>query len=100
MPYDFHTDGKAAQIRLRGELTFAQHRKFRGVVNNLESARHEQVVVDLSEVDYIDAAGLGLLLVARDAVSGKGGAIELKGAQGQVGRMLRAARFADLFQPA
>lgn len=95
MPYDFSTNGKAAQIRLRGQLTFAQHRKFRNVVSDIERERPEHVVVDLSEVDYIDAAGLGLLLVARDAVKGK--KVKLTGAQGQVGRMLQVARVSDLF---
>ncbi len=100
MAYDIHLDGSSAEIHLHGELTFAQHRKFRHVVNKLHHHAPGQVVVNLSKVEYIDAAGLGLLLVARDTVSTKGGAIELKGAQGQVGRMLQVARFSDLFPSA
>ncbi|HLO75424.1 MAG TPA: STAS domain-containing protein [Magnetospirillum sp.] len=100
MAYEVAIDGKAAEIRLHGELTFAQHRKFRHVVVNLERTAPEQVVLDLSNVEYIDAAGLGLLLVARDTVSGKGGAVELRGAQGQVGRMLEVSRISNLFQAA
>lgn len=100
MAYDIIHDGVSAEIHLAGELTFAAHRKFRNVVANLGERTPEQVTFDLSRVEYIDAAGLGLLLVARDAVSGAGGRSTLKGAQGQVGRMLAVARFADLFQAA
>lgn len=100
MPYDIRTVGKAAEVRLRGQLTFAQHRSFRRVVDNLERTAPAQVVLDLSDVEYIDAAGLGLLLVTREVVSGAGGLVELKGARGPVGRMLRIAGVGDLFQPA
>jgi len=100
LAYDIHLNDGSAEIHLHGELTFAQHRKFRHVVSKLKSHAPGQVVVNLSKVEYIDAAGLGLLLVARDTVSDKGGAMELKGAQGQVGRMLRVARFSDLFPAA
>jgi anti-anti-sigma factor len=100
MAYDIIHDGVRAEIQLAGELTFAAHRKFRRVVANLGERSPEQVTFDLSRVDYIDAAGLGLLLVVRDAVSGSGGHSTLKGAQGQVDRMLTVARFSDLFQAA
>lgn len=100
MAYDILHDGASAEIRLAGELTFAAHRKFRSIVANLDERTPDQVVFDLSQVEYIDAAGLGLLLVARDTVLGKGGRAALKGAWGQVGRMLDIARFDDLFQAA
>ena len=100
MPYDIHLDNDSAEVHLHGEFTFAQHRKFRHVVSKLRDHAPGQVVVNLSKVEYIDAAGLGLLLVARDAVSGTGGRATLKGASGQVGRMLAVARFDALFQAA
>lgn len=100
MAYDIIHNGVSAEIHLAGDLTFAAHRKFRKVVANLGERIPKQVTFNLSRVEYIDAAGLGLLLVARDAVSDTGGRATLTGAQGQVGRMLAVARFADLFQAA
>lgn len=97
MAYDIIDDDGTAEIRLAGDLTFAEHGKFRTVVANLARRTPERVVFDLSRVDYIDAAGLGLLLVARDTVDGRAA---LKGARGQVGRMLALARFDDLFRAA
>lgn len=97
MPYDIdHRDG-SAHVHFAGPLTFAEHRKVRTVVNSLESRAPRRVVLDLSRVEHIDAAGLGLLLVARDTVRTQGGRAELHGARGQVGRMLHLARFTDLF---
>lgn len=98
MAYDIHDGTDAAHVRFAGALTFAEHRKVRSVVTRLERHPARTVVFDLSRVDYIDAAGLGLLLVARDTVATKGGRAELSGASGQVGRMLQLARFGEVFR--
>lgn len=100
MSYKIILNGRDAEIRLVGELTFSQHRKFRSVIANLEQSDLHQVTLDLSEVDYIDAAGLGLLLVTRDTVKGRGGQVGLRGAQGQVNRLLEVAKFSTFFQAA
>jgi HptB-dependent secretion and biofilm anti anti-sigma factor len=100
MGYDIIHDGSAAEVRLAGRLTFAENGRFRTVLSRLQAKVSERVTLDLSRVDYIDSAGLGLLLVARDAVAGQGGRAELQGACGQVGRIFALARFPELFQPA
>jgi anti-anti-sigma factor len=97
MAYDIHHDDDTAHVKLAGPLTFAEHRKVRAVLNRLENHSPRRVVLDLSKVEHIDAAGLGLLLVARDSVRDKGGKAELRGANGQVGRLLQLARFSELF---
>lgn len=100
MAYQIVLNGRNAEIRLVGELTFLQHRKFRTVIANLEQSDLHQVTLDLSQVDYIDAAGLGLLLVTRDTVKDRGGQVDLRGARGQVNRLLEVAKFTTLFQAA
>jgi anti-anti-sigma factor len=97
MAYDIHHDDDTAHVKLAGPLTFAQHRKVRATLNHLERNAPRRVVLDLSKVEHIDAAGLGLLLVARDTVRTIGAHAELRGANGQVGRLLQLARFSELF---
>lgn len=91
------TEADAAVVRLAGHLTFAENGAFRQVVERLEHAGCQRVVFDLSQVDFIDSAGMGLLLVARDLVAGKGGGVALRNAVGQVERMLHLAKFGDFF---
>lgn len=88
---------QAATIALQGRLTFAENGAFRQVVEGLEREGHQQVVFDLAQLDYIDSAGMGMLLVARDVTAARGGAVTLANAGGQVARMLRLARFSDFF---
>ncbi|CAA7613913.1 STAS domain-containing protein [Magnetospirillum sp. UT-4] len=89
--------GAAARIELAGRLTFAEHADFRQMMARLDSHPDTEIVVDLSRVEHVDSAGLGLLLVAREKVMKKGGRVVLRNPGGQVGRMLALARFRDFF---
>jgi len=53
--------------------------------------------VDLADVEFIDSAGLGMLLLARDEISKKSSSLTLKSPQGQVQRMFSVARFEQMF---
>lgn len=97
MQAHLETNPTTATVHLSGRLTFAENGAFRRVVEDLELAGREHIVLDLSGVDFIDSAGMGLLLVARDMTAGQGGAVTLKNAAGQVARMLGLAKFGDFF---
>lgn len=97
MQTQFDISDQSATVRLHGRLTFAENGAFRHVVKNLEQAERDRVIIDLGQLDYIDSAGMGMLLVARDVAAARGGAVTLVNAGGQVGRMLRLAKFSDFF---
>lgn len=86
-----------ATVALRGRLTFAENAAFRRVVEGLEQHGGSNVVIDMGAVEFMDSAGMGLLLVARDVVAARGGRVSLRAASGQVARMLRLAKFGDFF---
>lgn len=91
------TTVSTAIVRLSGRLTFAENSAFRRVVEGLEQSGRGDVVIDLGALDFIDSAGMGMLLVARDLTSARGGRVALSNAGGQVARMLRLAKFGDFF---
>lgn len=84
-------------IALSGRLTFAENSDFRRMLNGLEQGGDGTVVLDLSALDFMDSTGMGMLLVVRDVMAGRGGQVVLRNAQGQVGRMLELAKFSDFF---
>lgn len=90
-------DPVASEVVLSGRLTFAASVDFRAIVDRLAAGHAAEVVVNLGDTEFIDSAGLGMLLVARDAVVGRGGTICLRNARGQVARMLDLAKFEDFF---
>jgi|AGTN01.1.fsa_nt_gi Anti-anti-sigma regulatory factor (antagonist of anti-sigma factor) len=93
----FDSSDTVLRIALNGRLTFAENGAFRQVVEAIGQAGKAEVVFDLGGLDFIDSAGMGMLLVARDAAGAQAGGIRLRRAGGQVGRMLHLAKFADFF---
>lgn len=91
------TSENALEVVFSGRLTFAENGEFRHVVEVLDQAGERRVSFDLSGLEFIDSAGMGMLLVAREQVAAQGGAIVLRAAGGQVGRMLHLAKFSDFF---
>jgi anti-anti-sigma factor len=54
-------------------------------------------VIELNALEYIDSAGLGMLLLAREAAQRHGRGITLAGARDQVARVLAVSKFDQLF---
>lgn len=93
----FNSSDDVLRITLNGRLTFAENGEFRRVVEAIGQSSGTNVVFDLEGLNYIDSAGMGMLLVARDAAAICGAGVALERAAGQVGRMLQLAQFADFF---
>ncbi|MDO8608000.1 MAG: STAS domain-containing protein [Phaeospirillum sp.] len=97
---DFQTQSTGADLRvmLHGRLTFNENSQFRLVLGRIADSAATKVVFDLGGVDFIDSAGLGMLLYARDTLRQRDGVVTLDAAIGQVDRMLDLARMRDLFK--
>jgi anti-sigma B factor antagonist len=78
------TKGDTVTALLVGELDLAAREE---VVAKLSATAASKVVVDLSDLTFVDAAGVQTLLVAKRAISGRGRSVELRGAQGVVRRV-------------
>ena len=96
MDYDITTEGDERRLVCRGRLTFVDHEVFRDVVSALTKGGLKRCAVDLSGLDFIDSAGLGMLLIARDAALEHDIALTLRGAQGSVRKMLDIAKFDEV----
>lgn len=88
-------DGK--EVILTGRLTFADHNGFRSIIAMFQEPGNKRFVLDLSAVEFIDSAALGMVLLARDTAISKGVGLVLKGAKGQVKRIMEVAKFNKLF---
>lgn len=91
------SDGKTT-VEVTGRFTFGDHSSFRKLIEEVRSHGTPILVLNISGVEFIDSAGLGMLLLARDEGEKNGMEVILRGAQGQVKRMLEVARFDTLFK--
>jgi anti-anti-sigma factor len=85
-------------VQLSGRFTFGDHSSFRKLIEEIRSHGPDTCVLDVAGVEFIDSAGLGMLLLARDEGEKTNTVMILRGAQGQVKRMLEVARFDTLFK--
>ncbi len=93
----FNFGSNDTSVSLSGELTFTDHAAFLELSARLFGTTAKSVVIDLSKLEFIDSAGLGMLLIARDEAKNKSRDLVLRGPLGQVKRMFQVTKFDSLF---
>lgn len=82
-------------LSLRGPLTGSNAPTFLNAMRREEPAH--TVILDLSDVPYIDSAGLGLLVTAHVSRQKAGRRMALSGINPRVRRLFEVTRMGDLF---
>lgn len=98
MIHRIKSTGQKTEFELKGRLTYSDYNSFRQLSEVLGTVEGQMCTIDLSELEFIDSAGLGMLLLARDRINERKGNITLRGAHGQVRKMLELGKFDTLFQ--
>ena len=93
---EFLEEGNAVRLRLSGRMTFNDHAAMKRVTRALVAERKSHVVIDLSVLDYVDSAGVGMLLIIAEALRGTGGTMTLENARGQVARVFTVTKIYEL----
>lgn len=97
MKYEITDDSDGPTLLLRDQLTFDDREVFEGVIDKLLARKRRQVAVDLSALDYMDSAGLGMLLTLRDHAERAGADVVLRRPRSEVRELLDLACFGTLF---
>lgn len=92
---DVRRDKDQLAVGLHGRFDFAVYPEFRRLFAELDRTR--TVTIDMSDVDYMDSAALGMLLLLEQRVPRGGSRIRLLGAQGQPRDVLEIAAFSQYF---
>ncbi len=89
MRYALTAAKQEARAALIGQLTYSDAAIFAEMVSRLVKTPATAQVIDLNALEFMDSAGLGMLLVANDAVRKAGGALRLSHPRGQVAGLLQ-----------
>ncbi|WP_448204446.1 STAS domain-containing protein [Azospirillum sp. sgz302134] len=92
MDYGIESKDQEAVVRLRGRLTFNDHAKLRALIREMLQSGSKRQVLDLSALEFVDSAGIGMLLIAREEMDNAGKQLVLRAAAGQVKRVLTVAQ--------
>ena len=96
MDYAIEIKDQEAQVRLSGRLTFNDHAKLRALIKEMSQNGAKRQVLDLGSLEFVDSAGIGMLLIAREELSNLDKQFILRKAAGQVKRVLTVAQLGKL----
>ena len=85
-------------LPLKGEIDLHVSPSVTASLNQMIEKKPERMVVDLSEVTYIDSAGLAALIEAMQKVEGYGGKFVLAGLQETVRSIFEISRLDQVFR--
>jgi anti-anti-sigma factor len=88
-------EGNEWRVRMTGRFDFSCRDDFRAAYAT--SPAGSTFVIDMSGVEYVDSAALGMLLLLRDH-AGEASRVTIHGSRGQPEQVLRIANFHKLFR--
>lgn len=90
-------EGEAAVLTLAGEVDVSNVAEVREAGLKLLQSDTKRLVVDLSEVTYMDSSGLGMLVGLLKRVRESGGEVAIAGARERVGRLFEITGLKQVF---
>lgn len=90
-------NGDIVDAYIEGKFTFDLNKEFRSLIDLVDEEAIKRVTVHCSAVSYIDSAGLGMLLLLRDAAKQRESLLELCAPSETLQPIFRATRFYDMF---
>jgi len=97
MDYTKSIDGSTCKVKVKGRFTFSDHTSYKELFDVFNDEKLDKLELDINEVEFVDSAALGLLLLTRDEAEKTGKTLSIVGPQGQVKKMFEISRFYELF---
>lgn len=92
-------DGGRAVVEVIGDIDVYTSAKLRLALDGLCAPGRYRVVVEMSQLDFLDSTGLGILVGAMKRARDGGGALALAGASERVLRVLRITGLVRVMVP-
>jgi len=92
------TDANKVTLKIAGSLNFADNKEWRVRVLEFLEKEGTQHLLDMTELDDLDSAGLGMMLAMQKWGKDRGREVKLKfDPESTAGGMLRLAKFDEMF---
>ena len=96
MQIEMIEDPDTFTIRLSGKLLFDDRAGFNDLLSKMEVSSKEEFVIDLDDLQSIDSAGLGMMMIAHDKITGSGKKFSIIKAKDQVKKVLEITEFSKI----
>ncbi len=84
------------RLCVSGRLTFNDHLEMKNITRHIITAQIKHFTFDFSNLDFIDSAGIGMLLIIASEVKSIGGLFIVENPCGHVARVFEAAKIRDM----
>jgi anti-sigma B factor antagonist len=82
------SNAESVNVRVAGALVYDTAAEARPRLRALVDGGYRRLIVDASDLDFLDSSGLGVLLAAWQRMDRDGRRLEVRGAHGQPARVL------------
>ncbi len=97
MNYVTHQAPETLTIFLIGKVSYSDHLQFREISRACEGSSAPGVVFDMTEVDFIDSTGLGMLIVAGEEAKKQQKEFIIKNPNSQVKKLFYTTKTNQFF---
>ncbi|WP_207457183.1 STAS domain-containing protein [Azospirillum sp. SYSU D00513] len=96
MQFRSKTTMDVTEAYLSGRMEFTDHEKLRELINLLDNIPSRCFILDVEDLEFIDSAGLGMLLILEEEANERQIDLSIRHPRGSVLRSLMLARFHDI----
>ncbi|WP_135076556.1 STAS domain-containing protein [Terasakiella sp. SH-1] len=96
MQHTITENNGVVHVKLLGELTLTDEESFRSLSLEASEANGSKCVIDLTGLEFLDSAGLGLLLVLKEFCDDTSKTVSLIPGSGDVREILDISEFSSL----
>jgi anti-anti-sigma factor len=96
MRVETKTEGSHFEAKLGDRMGYSDHGAFRSLLQEIGKAAPKTCRLDLSGLESIDSAGLGMFMIARDEARKDGWSLTIRCPKGQVRSLLELCNFDKL----
>ncbi|NVJ93605.1 MAG: STAS domain-containing protein [Methylocystaceae bacterium] len=96
MQYTLSENPNDLSVLLTGELTLNDEEEFRALCRDVVETSRSKCIIDVTQLEFLDSAGLGLLLVLKEFCEDAGKTIALKVGDSAIKEILDISEFDSL----
>ncbi len=85
------------EAEISDKLTSSDLSEFRELLSGIKQSTCKAIVLDLSKLEWIDSAGLGMLILAKELAEKEELELVLRSPRGHVKSLLELGRFEKIF---
>ena len=98
MEFQIVNAAEATEIKMSGRLTYDDHLKFNDIKMVAGGCASGKIVFDLSGLEFIDSAGLGMLVIFEEAARAANAGVVISGAHGIVRKLMDLVKFSEVIR--